>query len=141
MRLHWTGAATVPRPAAPWVTELRAADEAVYRAERERAMREPTTAGDIAFMRGIGLALVTMLIGGLAAPAWAYRKWSGGWRAAAAVPLLLMGFAIVRLLIDTAIDPTSHNLWPLELGMFAIGALVITGVLAIGRRVTSTGRR
>ncbi len=138
--LRWTGAAAAPRASAAWVAELRAADDSANRAEMDSIMNEPMTASDVTFMRGIMLVVLGGMLAGLIAPVVAYRKWTGGWRVAAGIPLLLMGFAVVRLIIDTAIDPTSHNLWPLELGMFSIAALVITGVLAIGRRVTGTYR-
>ncbi len=140
VKLRWTGTPAERHSAAPWVAELRATDQAVYRAVSEKATNEPVTAGDVALMRGFGLVVLAAMVGGVVAPAWAFRRWEGGWRVAAAAPLLLMLFVVARLLIDTAIDPTSHNLWPLELGMFAIGALVITGVLAIGRRVTGARR-
>jgi hypothetical protein len=140
VKLRWTGAAAVPRESAPWVAELRAADEAVYRAASEKAMNEPVTAGDVALMRGVGLIVLAAMLGGIIAPIRAYRKWEGGWRIAAAVPLLLVLFSVARIIIGTSIDPTSHNLWPMELGMFSLGALVITGVLALGRRVIGAGR-
>ncbi len=140
VKLRWTGAAAAPHESAPWVAELRAADEAVYRAASEKAMNEPVTAGDIALMRGLGLVVLGAMLGGIIAPIRAYRKWKGGWRIAAAAPLLLVLFSVARIIIDTSIDPTSHNLWPMELGMFSLGALVITGVLALGRRVIGAGR-
>jgi hypothetical protein len=138
--LRWTGTAAAPHAPAAWVAELRAADDSANRAAMDSIMNEPVTASDITLMRGIMLVVFGGMLAGLIVPVVAYRRWTGGWRLAAAVPLLLMGFAVLRLIIDTAIDPTSHNLWPLELGMFSIAALVITGVLAIGRRVTGTGR-
>jgi hypothetical protein len=139
-KLHWTSATAGRRESAAWVAQLRAADEAVRRATADSAMNEPVTAGDIALMRGLGLVVLAAVLGGIAAPIRAYRRWNGGWRMAAAAPLLLLCFAVVRIVIDTSIDPTSHNLWPMELGMFSLGALVITGVLALGRRVTGANR-
>jgi hypothetical protein len=138
--LNWTGVSAARHETAPWVAELRAADEAVYRAAMDSAMNEPVTAGDVALMRGLGLVVLVAMLGGIVAPIRAYRKWTGGWRIAAAAPLLLIAFALGRIIIDTAIDPTSHNLWPMELAMFSLGALVITGVLALGRRVIGVQR-
>lgn len=140
VRLRWTGAPAAPRQTAPWVAELRAADQAVYRAAADSAMNEPMSAGELVLVQGLGLAMFAGMLGGIIAPIRAYRRWTGGWRVAAAAPLLLMIFAVGRVIIDVSIDPTSHNLWPMELGMFAIAALVITGVLALGRRVTGAGR-
>lgn len=138
--LRWTGAPAAPRERPQWVAELRAADEAVYRAAMDSAMNEPMSAGDLVLVQGLGLVVLAGMLAGIIAPIRAYRKWTGGWRVAAAAPLLLMIFAVGRIIIDVSIDPTSHNLWPMELGMFAIAALVITGVLALGRRVVGVGR-
>ena len=63
-----------------------------------------------------------------------------GWRIAAAAPLLLVLFAMARIVLGTTTDPTSHNLWPFELGMCALAALVIVGVLALGRRLIGASR-
>jgi hypothetical protein len=138
--LRWTEAPPAPHETAPWVAELRAADEAVYRAAMDSAMNEPVTARDVALMRGLGLVVLAAMLAGIVAPIRAYRKWTGGWRTAAVAPLLLLAFAVGRVIIDTSIDPTSHNLWPMELGMFSLGALAITGILALGRRITGAQR-
>ena len=66
---------------------------------------------------------------------WAIRAWQGIWRWLAAAPLLLIGADIVLILISTSIDPTSHNLWPLELAMIAILGLPAIGLLWLVRLV------
>ena len=69
---------------------------------------------------------------------WAIRAWHGVWRWLAAAPLLLAGADLVLILASTAIDPTSHNLWPLELAMILVLGLPVVGVLwllrLLGRR-------
>jgi membrane-associated PAP2 superfamily phosphatase len=80
------------------------------------------------------------MVAGLIAPIVAYRRWKGGWRIAAGVPLAGMCFVIVRIIVGTAIDPTSHNLWPFEIGMVAFLALAFIAVVAIARRVTGAHR-
>lgn len=40
-------------------------------------------------------------------------RWRGGWRIAAA-PAMVMSFVVLRIVVDTARDPTSRNLWPFE---------------------------
>ncbi|MFH0342975.1 MAG: hypothetical protein ACHBNF_12780 [Chromatiales bacterium] len=50
-------------------------------------------------------------------------------------PTAIVGFVVLRILIDTAGDPTSHNLWPFEILIFGTGALVIIGVLKMARRL------
>jgi len=37
--------------------------------------------------------------------------------------------------VDTARDPTSHNLWPFELLMWGAASVAIVGVLALARRL------
>jgi hypothetical protein len=44
-------------------------------------------------------------------------------------------FVVLRIVIDTAGDPTSHNLWPFEVLMAGTGALLAIGVLKLLRRL------
>jgi|GEM_PF-547977 len=135
VKLRWTSAAAEPREPASWVAELRAADETAQRAAMDSMMNAPVTAGDITLMRGLGLVLLAATLGGIVAPIRAYRKWEGGWRIAAAVPLAILAFVIARIVVGTAIDTTSHNLWPFELGITAFAALALIAVLTVARRV------
>jgi len=61
------------------------------------------------------------------------------------LPGAMLGSNVVRIAIDTGVDPTSHNLWPLELILTLVAGLVaavagyvagmlITGMLAAMRR-------
>ena len=77
--------------------------------------------------------LVTCAIIGL--QVWAIRAWQGVWRWLAAAPLLLAGADLVLILVSIAIDPTSHNLWPLELAMILVLGLPVVGMLGIVRLV------
>ena len=65
----------------------------------------------------------------------AITAWKGHWRWLAAAPMILLGADLVLILAQTAIDPTSHNLWPLELGMILLIGLPIVGVLWLVRLV------
>ena len=75
------------------------------------------------------------LVAGIVLPLWSVWKWRGGWRIAAALPAAAMGFVVLRILIGTAVDPTSHNLWPFEILQVGVVGLVVIGVLAVVRRV------
>jgi hypothetical protein len=66
---------------------------------------------------------------------WAIRAWQGMWRWLAAAPLLLVGADVLLILASTAIDPTSHNLWPLELLFISVIGLAVVGVLWLVRLV------
>ena len=52
-----------------------------------------------------------------------------------AVAVIVVAFVVLRILIDTARDPTSHNLWPFEILMVGTGALLSIGVLKLLRRL------
>ena len=69
---------------------------------------------------------------------WAIRAWQGVWRWLAAAPLLLVGADVVLILASTAVDPTSHNLWPLELLFIAVIGLPVVGALWLVRLVAKT---
>ena len=78
--------------------------------------------------------LLAVLLGGLGVPLWMVWKWRGGWAIAACIPAAVLAAVIVRIVIDTKRDPTSHNLWPFELIMFSAMALAFIGVLTVARR-------
>ncbi|HJU22245.1 MAG TPA: hypothetical protein VJ891_07025 [Casimicrobiaceae bacterium] len=118
-----------------WVDEMRRAeDEAQQQAYRQR-MNEPVGAGTSLLMMLFGFATLALLAGGIAIPLRAIWKWRGGWRMAAVIPIALMGFVVLRIIIGTSIDPTSHNLWPFEILMWGSVSLLILGGIAVVRRV------
>lgn len=80
--------------------------------------------------------------GMLLSPLWllleirALRRWRGTWRMAAVVPAAAVvghgSFVLARVLEV----PTSHDAWPLELGMTLAAALVVIAAMtALRRRV------
>ena len=84
---------------------------------------------------GIGLAVFG---------ARALVRWRGGWRWAALIPLLLVLGVVLRIVVETRADPTSHNLWPFEvLGVIVISSAVL-GLLELCRiaraRLSRAGR-
>jgi len=74
---------------------------------------------------------------GFAWPAWGVWKWRGGWRLAAALPIAAMTFVALRIVIDTARDPTSHNLWPFEIIMWGGGSFLFMVALKFARRISN----
>jgi hypothetical protein len=131
-----TGGPAAARAKAPWVDELLRAEEILQRQAHERRMAEPVSATDTLLMSGFMLVVLGLLVGGFVAPAWGLWKWRGGWRMAAAVPAVLMAFVVLRIVVDTAHDPTSHNLWPFEILQNGTISLVIMAALKIARRVS-----
>ena len=68
------------------------------------------------------------------APGWLFFRWRGHWRIAVALPAAAAVFVVLRIAIDVARDPTSHNLWPFEVLMTGAGCAVAVAALAVSRR-------
>jgi hypothetical protein len=92
--------------------------------------------GDVLFGMGFMLVVLALLIADLAVPLWRVFAWRGGWRLAASVPAAMVVFVVLRIIADTVRDPTSHNLWPLEILQVAVIALLLIGALELARRFT-----
>jgi hypothetical protein len=133
--LSWeAGARSRDADSPAWVGELRAQATERMSEQRREAASQPTTASDAVLFSGFMLTMLAVGIAGIVVPLWSCWKWQGGWRVAAAVPAAVVSFVILRILFDTARDPTSHNLWPFEVLMFSAAALVAIGALKVARR-------
>lgn len=64
-------------------------------------------------------------------------KWTGMWRLAAALPLIVIAAYIGEIILHVRRDPTAHNLWPFEILMVSIAGLVFLGLCALMRWVVS----
>ena len=134
VRLRWTDAEASSESRAPWVEALMAAEAAQDREAAQRRANEPTPAIAAVLMSGFMLGVLALLIGSIAVPLWSVWKWQGGWKIAAALPAALIAFVVLRILVDTARDPTSHNLWPFEILQSGVAVLAAMGVLKVVRR-------
>ncbi|HET9820179.1 MAG TPA: hypothetical protein VFP92_13545 [Rhodanobacteraceae bacterium] len=121
-------AAAGPKPA--WVDRLRAADKAAQDADYQKTVNTPPSVGEELFFGGFMSTMFALGLIGLFGPAWGLWRWRGGWRLVAAVPAVVMGFVVLRILVGAAIDPTSHNLWPFEIVMW--GGLSCLWMLVAG---------
>lgn len=132
--LHWTAvpAATESRP--QWVEDLLASQETRREQEARRRAAEPASAREASLFNGFILGIFALALAGIVVSFWSVWKWRGSWRIAAAVPAAVLGFVILRIIVDTARDPTSHNLWPFEIVMFGTAALVWIAVLKGARK-------
>jgi hypothetical protein len=72
---------------------------------------------------GFMLLIAALAIGFFVATYHALRRWRGGWRLAALLPLLGVIAVVVTIVVDVRADPTTHNLWPFEV----LGAVVVAG--------------
>jgi hypothetical protein len=127
------------RPAAAtsepdWLVTLRQQEERLQREEFEKRASTPPGAGATLLFGGFMLAVAALGIAAVAAPFWAIRRWRGGWRVAAAVPVVMTGFVVLRIIVNTAGDPTSHNLWPFEILQVGVLSLVVIGILLAARK-------
>lgn len=137
-------AGTEPAPARAepaWLAQLKAEEARLQREDYERRMSEPLSAGDQALAAGFMLAVLAIGIGGIALPILAVRRWQGGWRLAAAVPAGWVGLVVLRIVLGTALDPTSHNLWPFEILQASVVSLVLIGAMTAGRRLVGRSSR
>lgn len=134
VRISWTSSPAPDSAEPKWVGTLVAEQTARMREDQQRRAQEPVAAGSVALFSGFMALIVAVGIAGIVVPFRAFWKWRGGWRVAAAVPAALIGFVILRIIAGTAIDPTSHNLWPFEILQFGVIALVITAALKLARR-------
>lgn len=127
-----------------WVATMRAQAVEAQRSASKAAMNAPIRPADIAFFGGFMMLVYALGAFAFVAPAWALWRWRGGWRIAAAVPALAMACVVLRIVIDTGHDPTSHNLWPFEILMWgvpcAMAMIALTIAHRVARRGTGTGR-
>ena len=133
VKLTGTGFPAARRSPPAWVDEMLREEQTRQREDYERRMSEPVSAGSMLFGMVFMLVVVVLLVVGTGAPFWALWKWRGGWRIAAMVPAFVMAFVVGRIIVDTARDPTSHNLWPFEILIWGGASAVVMGVLALFR--------
>ncbi|HET6628637.1 MAG TPA: hypothetical protein VFG91_02560 [Woeseiaceae bacterium] len=119
-----------------WLVKLRKEDRRLLDQQFEQRMNTPSSVGEDLFFSGFMMVVLGLGIVGLMAPVWAWRRWKGGWRVAAAVPGAMMGFVVLRIVFGTAADPTSHNLWPFEILQVGFLSLVVIGVLLGARKLS-----
>jgi hypothetical protein len=124
-----------------WLTSLKAHDAARQREAYEERRKTPTSAGESAGIVAVVWGMLALGALGLIMPLRAMWRWRGGWRLAAAVPAALMGFVVLRLIIATSIDPTSHNLWPFEMLMSGIVSVLIMVSLTVMRKWAQARRQ
>ena len=86
------------------------------------------------------VALVVVPVAYAAAQIRCLRRWRGGWRLAAGVPLVGWAGWAAMFLRDIAADPTSHNLFPFEIAIGVVIAGPYLGALQLLRRLRGTPR-
>ncbi|MBL0143518.1 MAG: hypothetical protein IPP91_15750 [Betaproteobacteria bacterium] len=130
-----TGVPGESAPRAEWVDSMQRESDAQRRRDMAEEKARPASVFDSLIVPGFMLAVLGLLAGGVAAPVWAIRRWQGGWRFAAALPLVAIAFVVARIVVDTARDPTSHNLWPFEILMAGGAGLAFLAVAYLVKRL------
>jgi hypothetical protein len=138
--LHWTGGAKSGRTPAAWVDDLLAAEQIEQERQFADHVNKSAEKYDPLFTVALPLCLLVMLMASVGVPLWALRTWRGAWRVAAAVPALVMLATLLRIVVDTTSDPTSHNLWPFEILFSGAFAVVAVSFMAVCRRFTTPAR-
>ena len=136
-------AGTQPAPATvepAWLARLRAEEERLQREDYERRMSEPASAGDYLFGAGFMLAVLVIGIGGIALPATLRQAASRPPNGVPRAPAAWVGFVVLRIVLGTALDPTSHNLWPFEILYASVVSLLLLGAMAVARRFVAGSR-
>lgn len=64
----------------------------------------------------------------------AARRWTGGWRTAAVLPLIAIGGDLIFSYASSVLDPSEHPLWPYELmTITAVSAVFLVGAASLRR--------
>ncbi len=121
--LTFDPADTSPVPPEPgWVGEWRLARDA-----RFRAAAQAGGAAGVGWIGWIAVLVVPILVllplAAVLLPFYFVWRWRGPRRLLAALPLIVLGGKLATVWADLAADPTSHNLWPLELLLWELPAL------------------
>lgn len=77
----------------------------------------------VALILLVGLSLV---LGNIGLAVWGLLKLNGWSRALSGLPLVLVAAVAVRVCLEVARDPTSHNLWPFEMALASAVGLGIS---------------
>lgn len=84
----------------------------------------------------IALIVLAALLASAALPLAALRQWSGGWRIAALLPLLLLALWISVITLSRMADSNSHRLWPFEIFSWAmLNMIYMVAVMTYKRKI------
>jgi hypothetical protein len=139
---RWDGQRSAGETPATWVGPLLAEQERRQKAAFAEMERRSSTTGSggfgavsLGFFSVLGLFVLALVAAGFVWPIWGAVRWKGGWRTAAMVPLALAALWALKDAYNLAVDPTSHNLLPLEFGLGAAVAAPYMLVVWIVRRI------
>ena len=123
-------------PQPEWLTRLRARDAEQQQRAYRAYINRPVSLGSSLLVTLFMWVVLALVVCGVVLPLRALVRWRGGWRVAATVPAALVAFVILRLILGTWMDPSSHNLWPFELLMVGGLSVAIMIVLMLLRKLS-----
>lgn len=132
-----------PRSQAPlpewvnaWNKEREMRRQSAARAAQAKAAAEETWVENL-LLRAFLIVIVFVLpLAALALPAWAAWKWERPWRTHALIACAIVLVKAGSVIFDVARDPTSHNLWPLEMALWIVPLLAYLGAVWLWRRTS-----
>ncbi len=134
VRLTWMAGTVKPAQEPEWIPRLRARMDELHRIEMANM---PETAW---YWTVIGVVVLFGVPIAAVAASWrAFRHWGGAWRFLGGAPLLLLAFWVLVLIASWAVDPTSHNLFPFEILIWAAGSLAWLALLWVVRKLRKIG--
>lgn len=139
VKIHIGGGASPLQSEPAWVTSLIDDTNRAQLNSLTEDRKNGINGANAAILFGLMAGVFVLTIAGIVLPIVAFRKWQGGWKVAAAVPMCLMGFAILQIVFGLMLDPTSHNLWPFEL--IFIGAICLAMIVVLKIAQMFMGRR
>lgn len=136
--LHLPGSPRSRAPLPDWVNawnkEREMQRQAAMRAAQAKAAAQESWVEDL-LLRGFLIVIVFVLpLAALVLPAWAAWAWERPYRIHALAVCAIFVGKLGTLVFDVARDPTSHNLWPLELMMWTVPLLAYLGGVWLWRR-------
>jgi len=73
----------------------------------------------------IGIAVLGLPLLAIVLPILAMRRWQGAWRLLAGLTMVPLIYDLFRIVTGLAADPTSHNLFPLEMVLWSAPGLFL----------------
>jgi len=110
-----------PAPDPAWVNDWKVARDARFRAAADAAGPGSWFGWAVAVV--VVPILVLLPLASVGLPLYFVWRWRGPRRLLAALPLVVLAGKLATVWSDVAADPTSHNLWPLELLLWELPAL------------------
>ena len=126
-----TGRAGAESELPPWVVRMNEAHQRLLAEPQGGNEMQP---GKALLVQVLLLVLMAVSLVGWVGTGVAAWKWRGGWRLVAAVPAGMITVVVLNGVIDIGRDPTSHNLWPLELALYGVPSAILLVVMVLLRR-------